>query len=264
MPLDLPEPDRRELARAQLPLVVCVIRFEPLPLATDPRTAIALHERLGGKSGSFPRTEPLQNITFTPGSAGGPIAATTGWRFLSEARDWTATVQSEQASLETTSYGRWGDFQAKLFDLIDAVTERLAPASVLRIGLRYSNRFTDPQVGDPQEWRRYLAPELMGLVLHDRLGAGVLAAQQQVDFDADADVNSTLRHGFYRDDQAQGRLTYVLDFDSYQEGFREWDPDGLKETATRLNDLTLRLFQQVVTADLLAYLRGEDGDGSDS
>jgi uncharacterized protein (TIGR04255 family) len=264
LPLHLPEPDRRELPRAQLPLVLCQIRFEPLPLATDPKVAIAIQDQLGGRTGPYPRTEPMQNLTLSPGALGGAIAATTGWRFISQAGDWIAAVQSDQTSLETTAYSTWDEFRDRLFALIDAVSAHLTPASVTRVGLRYSNRLTDPQVADPRDWGQYLAPELLGLLVHDGLSEGVIAAQQQVDFDPDGEAKSTLRHGFFRDDQAAGRLTYVLDFDSYREGFRAWDTDAIKQTAVGFNDLTLQLFQQIVTPDLLAYLRGENDNAGNA
>lgn len=264
MPLDLPDPDRRPLERAQLPLVVCQIKSEPLPLATDPRVAIAIHEGLGGRNGRFPRTEPIQNFTITAGVAGAPVTSTTGWRFASEDRDWGVVIQPDQVSLETSAYATWDDFRDRLFELIDAVTQHLGPASVLRTGLRYVNRLGDPEVASPAEWDGLLVPELLGLALHDRLGVGILAAQGQVDFDTGDDVKTALRHGFYRDEQEGGRLTYVLDFDSYQDGFRPWDSQALKDTANGLNDVTLQLFQQVVTERLLAYLRGEDDDGGNT
>jgi uncharacterized protein (TIGR04255 family) len=263
MPLDLPEPDRRQLARSPLQLVVCQIRFEPLPRASDPRVAIAVQERFGGRAGTFPHAEPMQMLTVTPGAAS-PLTPTTGWRLSSAARDWIITVQSDQASIETTAYTTWGEFRDRLFELIDAVSAELDPASVLRLGLRYSDQVTEPAVGSPAEWERWIARELLGVVLHPRLGQAVLAQQQQVDFDAGDDLKSTLRQGFYRDGQADDRLTYVLDFDSYQEGFRMWDTDALKEIAIRLNDLATRLFQQTITPEMLAYLQGEDGNAGNA
>jgi uncharacterized protein (TIGR04255 family) len=261
LPLDLPAVERRLLARSPLQLVVSQLRFEAVPRATEARVALAIHEQLGGPDGPLRRMEPIQNVQITLGAGQAPTATPTGWRFVSEAADWTASVLPDQATLETTSYEEWeGTFRERLFALVDAISEQLVPPTLQRIGLRYVNRVSEPAVSAPPEWQRYLAPEVLGPILHERLGPGIVAAQQQVDLEATDDLRAIFRHGFFRDLQEGGALTYVLDFDTYQERYSVWNAEEIKTTADRLNDLSLRLFHQVVTDELLTYLRG-DGDG---
>jgi uncharacterized protein (TIGR04255 family) len=263
LPLELPDPDRRQLQRSPLQLVVCQVRFEPAPRAAESRVAFRLQERFGGQDGLFPRIEPIQNLTLSSGPAG-PVTATTGWRMTSAGRDWTLVLHPDQAALETSVYETWDVFSERLFELIDAVSELLEPSSFTRLGLRYIDHITEPVVESPAEWQQFISPEVLGILLHERLGPGVMATQQQVDFDAGGELRSTLRHGFFRDEDAGSRLTYVLDFDAYVEGFRAWDSEAIKGMTVSLNDLSLRLFQAAVTTRLLDYLRGEDSDVADS
>lgn len=261
MPLDLPEPDRRPLARSPLQLVVWQVRYEPVPRASEARVALAVHESLGGREGPFAKMEPLQNLNITLGPQPFSQATANGWRLTSSSGDWTAQLLGDQASLETTAYETWeGTFRERLFGLVDAVTDELQPQTFNRVGLRYVDRITEPPVETALEWSRYLNPEFLGLVMHEVLGPGVVATQQQVDLDAGDDKRATVRHGFFRDQLQAGKLTYVLDFDMYREGIAEWDATAIKALADDLNELALRIFQQTVTSEMLDYLRSDDDD----
>ncbi len=256
MSLDLPEPDRRPLSRSPLQLVVCQVRYEPVPRASEARVALAVHELLGGREGPFAKMEPLQSLNITMGPQVMPTATPNGWRLTSTSGDWTAQLLGDQSSLETTAYETWeGMFRKRLFGLVDALTEQLQPETLNRVGLRYVDRITEPVVNGPAEWSQYIAPEILGPVLHEHLGPGVTAAQQQVDLDAGDEKRATLRHGFFRDQLQGGKLTYVLDFDTYREGIAAWNADEIKGLADELNELALRLFQQTVSAEMLEYMR---------
>jgi uncharacterized protein (TIGR04255 family) len=259
VPLELPEPDRRPLGRSPLQQAVCQIRYEALPRATEARVALAVHDRMGGRQGPFRRMEPLQGVQISLGPQPLPTPAPTGWRFLSDTGDWTGTLLSDHLALETTAYDSWdGTFRERLFGLIEAVSSELEPATVRRAGLRYVNRITDPPVESPQEWERYFPQELLGLVRHQHLGPGVTAAQQQVDLNATDAISVTLRHGFYRDAQRAQALTYVLDIDTYRDGYYPWDVQELKDLTDELNELSLQVFQQTVNSEMLDYLRHSD------
>src|SRR5450756_448179 len=60
MPLDLPLGEHHQLPGSPLTLVVCQIRFDANPAATDSATILALHETLGGKEGMYPFLERAQ------------------------------------------------------------------------------------------------------------------------------------------------------------------------------------------------------------
>lgn len=266
MPIELPAPDPRPLEHSPLELVVCQVRFETLPRAAEPRFALAVQEALGGRDGPFSKMEPIQSQTLTVAAIPAGVqpfstAAQSGWRLSAHDNRWVITLLPDQAALETTAYETWeGTFRDRLLLLFDAVTEYLEPTAIQRVGLRYVDRLKEPAVNAPTEWSRYIRSEVLGLITHDRLGPGVVASQQQVLLDAD-DLRATLRHGFVTEDEVES-LSYLLDVDAYQEGFRVFVLDELKETVERLHTLCLSLFQQTVTDEMLRLLRGDDDSGS--
>src|SRR5690349_2509778 len=105
MVLDLPEPDTTQLPGSPLELVVCEIRFESKSDVNAPATALEFHEEIGGSDGLFNRLEPVQQQTLTMvmGAQAPNIDSqgVTGWRFLSEAGDWTVSLMPDHVALET-------------------------------------------------------------------------------------------------------------------------------------------------------------------
>lgn len=260
MPLDLPAPDKTQLDRSPLALVVCQVRFENVLAVSDSRTMRLVHEALGDRSGPYPRAEPLsdQGVSIQLGAAGATTAAQplqTGWRLRSRDGGWSVALMPSHVALETTAYTTWSDdFRPRLAHLIEATAKHIAPETEQRLGLRYINRITAPPVTRPREWQGHIAPELLGVVLHNRLGPGATAAQQQVDLEVDDGTQCSFRHGFFTDPARNQALTYVLDFDVYREGVSAFDPGDIMTTADAFNTVALQLFQQAITPQLRALL----------
>src|SRR3990172_10712758 len=144
MPLNLPEPDVARLAKSPLQLVVFQVRFEDVPSVADPRIALAVHKNLGDRTGRFPLLEPLRGsqVEVKVGIGGSPISAEqsplSGWRFLSQGRDWTVSLLPGSVALETTAYTTWdADFGPLLTQCLDAVNAEVRPVLEQRVGLRY-------------------------------------------------------------------------------------------------------------------------------
>jgi uncharacterized protein (TIGR04255 family) len=260
MPLNLPPPDKRQLKRSPLVLVVAQVRHEEITDLGTGRAMLEIHKALGGPSGLYPRseqaTEQATNIQVMPGLV--PTALQTqrkGWRLRSADGAWIISLMPEFFSLETTAYTTWGgDFRPRFSTLLDAVTSAIKPATQQRIGLRYIDRISDPVVQSPQEWRDYIAPEFLGPLLHPLLGPAALATHQQIDLEAGDDMHSSIRHGFFADPSRANALTYLLDFDVYQEVIRAFDKESIMAALDGLNLLALQLFQQAVTERLLDHL----------
>lgn len=269
MPLTLPVGDPTPLVRSPLDLVVCQVRYDESLVVSDARVILKIHEALGGKAGEYERLENVRANAIqvsVMGSGGGMEAArsgaASGWRLLSPDGTWVATVMPEALSLETLAYARWQDFEGRLKALIHAVAEHVQPVFMQRIGLRYINRLTTPEVDAPDGWVGWVRNELLGPVLHPTLRDGVQGAVQQMTLDIGKGTKATMRHGIVDDPNVPGRQNYLLDFDVFREGPDSFNPETLIASATAFNDIALSLFQESVTAELYKLLLQEAGNSN--
>jgi uncharacterized protein (TIGR04255 family) len=262
MALDLPVPDKTPLRRSPLQLVVCQVRFDEIFSVNDPRAVLALHKALGGPKGKYPKSESIQiQMTQVQVGPGGPEGAQTlppqgGRRFKSQDDLWTITLLPTHVALETTAYTSWeGDFQNRLFELIDAIDEHIGPTIEERIGLRYINQLTEPTAVSPGDWHGYVAAELLGVILHPAIGPGVSNTLNQVNINFGEGLGCLLRHGAVPDPGQPGKTNYMLDLDTFRQQPRDFLAQDIKSCADELNDLVLRLFQQSITPELYKFLK---------
>ena len=261
MPLALPDPDRSRLPRSPLDLVVCQLRFEARPQVRDAQLALAIDEALGGAQGRYVRLEQVQaqevNFVVGPGAAPavGPAQASSGWRLQTADGQWIVSLMPDHVALETTHYTTWEDFRERMHELIDVTVQHIAPGIEQRLGLRYIDRISEVEARSPADWTRYLAAELLGLVLHEGLGSAVTAARQQVLLDLNEGYSCTFTHGFLPGEAE--RLNYVLDYDVHREGGRPFDADLVKQALDVLHDDALKLFQASITPALYEVFQGD-------
>jgi uncharacterized protein (TIGR04255 family) len=263
MPLDLPAADKTQLAHAPLELVICQVKFDETVAISDSRTILDVHTRLGGRAGQLSKVQESQvQVMEVPMGPAGPAGLPTtkthrGWQLASDDGTWTATLLPDSLALQTTAFTSWKeDFGPRLHDLIDAVAEAAKPSMEQRIGVRYVDRIAIPDVHVPGEWDSWIAPELLGPILHARLGPGVRTIMQQVDLDVADDVRCTLRHGAMPDPNRRGMYQYILDADVFREGLRGFSSADVRAAADDFHDAAVKIFQQAITPKLLHRLRG--------
>ena len=263
MPLELPAADKTTLANAPLELVVCQLKFDETVAISDSRTILKVHEGLGGRSGTFPKVQETQvQVTELPigpaGLAGLPTTKTQkGWQLASEDGAWIATLVPDSLALQATRYSSWEeDFGPRLYALIDAVAGAAGLSMEQRLGVRYVDRITRPEVNTPVDWKHWIVSEMLGAILHPTLGVGVRAAMQQIELDVADGVRCTLRQGTLPDPSRHGAYQYILDTDVFRDGLRRFDVDDVKHAATQFHDAAVRIFQQIVTSDLRLELGG--------
>jgi uncharacterized protein (TIGR04255 family) len=257
--LDLPDPDVTQLPGSPLELVVCEIRFETKVSVSESKTALDLHESLGGPEGLFQRVDPVQQQTLTMMVGAPPNLESrglSGWRFSAETGGWTLSVMPEHVALETTAYTTWENFREQLHPVIAATEAVIAPGFAQRLGLRYIDRIRELQLKAPADWAPYIAPELLGFAASPNLGPALRNAQQQLLLDLDEGFFCTLRHGFVVEDDGEPTVDYLLDYDLFREGGRRFDREDLIAALDHLSAAGLQLFQASVTDDLLARFRG--------
>lgn len=261
MALALAEPDKTRLARSPLQLVVCQLRFEDIPSVADPRIGLAIHEFLGGRTGPYPIFEQLKGEQLEVQiGVGGPIATQqstlSGWRLFSEDRRWIVSLLPGSIALETTAYTTWEEeFGPRLRAVFAAAAEELKPVLEQRLGLRYVDVLTEPEVTTPIGWRGWIVDELLGPILHERLGPFVRSTRQQLEIDTGDGTRCTLRHGALSDKVHGDRTSYLLDWDVYRDHAQPFDLADLSAAAASFNLLALRLFQQAITPEMLSYLK---------
>ncbi len=260
MSLNLPPPDKTQLPRPPLELAVCQVRFEETHRVSDHRFGLDIHKALDGRNGLYPHIQSRHgqsmNLQVGPGGLSPSVTPLqAGWQMSSEDESWSVVFMPSSVSLETTKYTTWSaDFKPRLAELLRVASRFIDPATEQRLGLRYVDRITEPIVSAPQQWHDYIAPELLGVILHPGIGSAVMAAQQQVQLDLGNDIHSILRHGFVPDPARETALNYALDFDIYREGMRAFDVKDIMEAADGFHQLALQLFQQAIPPKMLAYL----------
>jgi uncharacterized protein (TIGR04255 family) len=259
-PLHLAEPDDALLPRSPLTLVVCQVRHDRSLTVADPRVALSVQERLGGK---YPQIGEWRSMAATMTFAAGAAPQVTqehgasGWQMKSDDEAWTVTLQPDFFSLETSAYVDWSDFRSRIVELIDAVTDAYAPALETRIGLRYIDGIDDPVVTAAAGWRGLIRDELLGPLVHPELGDAVRSVSQQVEFDAGDGYRVTLRHGTGPVPGEAG-LVYVLDHDCFRPSGRPFDAAEIMKAADDLHRIALQVFQSAITEKLYTYLKGVD------
>lgn len=260
MALALPEPSTEKLALSPLSLVVCQVRHEENIAASEPKRAFRVHEAV---KDSYPVLEQQsgQELTITAGPLGVqtmPGVSQRGWKMRSNDQTWNAVVMPDFFSLETTDYDDWSDFRRRLDVLSKAVTSAVEPSLEQRIGLRFIDRITHPDVKTPKDWGRWIDPAFLGPIAHERIGEGVTTSQQIIQLEAGDGRSLILRHGAVRDPEAGGQWTYLIDQDCFVQRGRPFDVDQLLEAAESLHTLALQVFQQAITTDLYRYLKGDE------
>lgn len=259
-PLELPPPNDVPLAKSPLSLVVCQVRHDRNLAASDPKRALAVHAQV---SDAYPRISEATNQTigFVAGPGGAqvsqPAEQLKGWQFRSQDEAWTASVQPEWFSLETSAYTTWEDFRARIAALTKAVASEVGPAVEQRVGLRYVDEIKNPTVVDPRDWASWIDDALLGPILHASLGPALRSTQQVLELQAPENLGVILRHGSLALPSASQSL-YLLDIDCFRQQGRPFEEDDVLGTLERLHTLALQVFQASITPKLYDYL----ADGS--
>ena len=249
MPLDLTDLDRRVLRHAPLATVICQVRYNVTSAASDLETARSFQQRLAER-GLFDRLDQIVESTLNvavaphvaPAVAQGPL--NTGWRLTAADGTRLVSLLPTHFAVEATAYNGWEeDFAPLLYEVLDAVVELVQPVFEQRLGLRYVNQLTHPEVVEAAEWRGWIDESFLAMATHDELGPMLTFLRQQAILQLDGEARCTVNSGFSPDPDRDGALTFLLDFDIAREGTRGFDAAQIRETLDLFNSYALRLFQ---------------------
>lgn len=249
-------PKTDTLAQPPLELVVCEVRHEPKPEATNPTAVLNLQAALGH---GFEKFEPISGTEFMV-TAGGPgqvfpqVNQAQGWRLTTADGAWIATFKSDAFALECTQYTTWTDFRTVLAKLIGVVFDAYQPQLCQRVGVRYVDRLWRKDSTIPKEWKGFLDPGALGLASNEVLAGYVRVAQTNHEMSFD-DYKATVR-GSIASDQTPNKHSFLLDIDCFDERAAAFNPKSLEVIVEELHSLSLRLFQVVLTDAMYTELHG--------
>ncbi|MFI2347148.1 TIGR04255 family protein [Streptomyces sp. NPDC019443] len=247
------EPEDRRLSRPPVVLVVCQVRHETEYAASDAARALKVKAALDWPTELTENVVQGLNLAVAHGTGltASQTPAVRGWQLKTPDGRWTVSLQPDHFALETVAYNGWSEFRERLEQLAAAVGEHVAPALEHRIGLRYVNQITHPDVKAPLDWRKFISEELFQEKLYEGLGDGFRAAMQVVEVLPSAHQSLVIRHGLQLG-QGNG-LTYVLDNDSARQGSRSFDVQSILNSVEKLHLNSLRAFEMETTEVLRSY-----------
>lgn len=267
----LPGADRTLLDRPPLELAIAEVRLISPASSIDDEAGLRIRDSLTSKGWHFPtlNVARAQHVAFTMGSGGASQQVSdvaSGWQMISGDGSTQVTVMPESLVVQTMAYHRWSVSLRPLLEAaLEALAEALAPTLHQRIGLRYVNRFTDPDASSPASWSGRVSPELLGAACHPLLGKHVRGAQEQVELSLEETSGALLRHGPFVDPGVANATSYLLDIDVFDGQTARFDAATIVERAEALNRTAAVLFQAALTPGFLRELQGsqaEAGEGS--
>lgn len=262
----LPGADRSLLARAPLELAIVEVRFAGArELPAD--AGLRMRERLEAAGLYLTRLEPrqTQRVNMAPGAAPTVEVGTSGWLLASPDGTVQATLLPEAAVFQTATYHRWSvSMRPSLETVLSTVSELAAPPVVIRIGLRYVNRFVDSDATTVAVWKGRIDDRFLGPICHPHLGDLVRGAQQQVEIAFSDSQGAIVRHGPFVDETSGRSVSYLLDIDCYDSTPSNFDVTELADRAEVLNRTAASLFQSVITEDYRYQLQSGGRTGGET
>jgi uncharacterized protein (TIGR04255 family) len=253
MSFKLPDPKPEKLVRSPLTLVVCQVSHEQIDVG-DPNLAAAIRDEVKDR---YPTLEQqVAQFAVSGGQADPALLSppTLGWKLRSPDSSWNLVISPRFYSLETTRYQDWSDFRQRLEQVSQAVVDTAHPALAQRIGLRFINRITHPEVKNVVDWRPLIDSSFLGLIAHDKLGDLVTSSQQVLQLSFDDELFVIIRHGVFREPGVPGEEAYLVDQDCYVHPGENFSIKHVMDSAEKLHMLVLQIFQQAMTPKLYQYL----------
>lgn len=257
---ELPSADTTLLGNAPLEIAICEVRFTSdgmgVLVGTAERIRDALSQALDIDFPSIqPATQGTMEINLNAGGASWSGDETKGWQIASADGQHSATVLPSSLVWQVGDYVAWSvSMHRPLETLLDVIAAELSPSLVQRIGLRYVDRFVDPDCKVLGDWEGKIDSTLLGPIGNPVFGKMVKGSQQQVELTLDGRHGAILRHGPIPDRPSKS-VNYLLDLDVFANAAAQFNAVEVLGTTARLNRTALSLFQACVSAEYLKSLR---------
>lgn len=254
------------LERIPLLRVIAQLRFSEVPaLSSDENGA-----KLAASLASYPVGRTVQGLTVVFGQGNAePITERQSIRqFLSADSHWTVGVAKDFISLETDAYTSRDDFCQRLSGIVVSITEIARPPVIDRIGVRYVDRWSDPEF--LENIQELLVPEVLGVYPAVAAGGNVqiehTIGNHRILLDSGPAIQ--FRSGYVPPgvsiDQAAPATdspSWLLDIDVFQ----EWSPpiafdaDFVDTHARQFADHAHSLFRWATTEEFIERYRKAGG-----
>jgi len=221
---------------------------------------LALRDRLATVGLELPSVQSVANqeVTFEVG-ADGPqshvVNTDVGWQLASADGTSLVVITADMVRLQTAQYARWSEtIIGPLTEVLTAAGDELTPSLVQRVGVRFINRFRDPDARTAAAWAGRIDDAVLGPVHHQLLGPKIRSSQSQLEIDLGPAQGAVVRHGAFPDAALQGAVSYLLDIDVFNNASTTPDAAAICAVATQLDRTAFSLFEQITTSALRATL----------
>jgi uncharacterized protein (TIGR04255 family) len=253
-----PPPAEVPLSRAPLIRVLAQVKF-PLVASIERRDFIAPFQE--GIRKAYPILRPEKSQTVLLGPEGVQVQSGTTWRFENADKTWRVSLAPDFLALETTRYTSRDDFLARLETVLVTLGDRIEPAIVDRVGMRYIDRIKGEHFEALPDLVR---PEIAGIV-----GAGVSAVIHQSMTEnlfglPDGQGHVLARWGLLPPQatfdpgmiEPLGESSWILDLDAFVEDSIPFDTGVLLGMARGFAERIYSVFRWVVTDEFLRRYGG--------
>lgn len=181
----------------------------------------------------------------TPKDQGGTPGST--WLFRDSERGWTVSVTSTSLGLEAKTYVDFEDFLGEFKQVLRDLEEVFEPQTEVRLGVRYINRIEDERL--LKRGIAFFVNEKLAGPVGEELGNELQHSLCELRF-RERETWVALRHGLIEP------TTYLLDFDQFVEGERDFSPNDIVPRVKRFHGLIERLFVWALSERYLKELKG--------
>lgn len=252
------------LPSAPLVRTIAQIRFPHLTRFSTNEEAVATRIA-DALADQYPLMDVGQEVTMTitPDGVSEDRSTTRLWRLGSGDRDWQITFCGTFLSIDTTHYVRRKDFAQRLVDAWTAVNEQVTVPYIDRLGVRYVNQVTRPDL--LTRLPELLRSEVLGISLSQDEEVTLLSAITEARYQLSDGASFMARWGMLPANTSIDNAVPVYDYPTWlldMDSFREFAP-GSQQGADIFEDVralarrAYQFFRWAVTEDFLVAFGGE-------
>ena len=223
-------------------LAIAQVRFAPV-YAVEQIVAVAeFQKRLG-------EHYVAQDAPRAVGAGVVGAAGESTWLFRDGERGWTISLTPSSLGLEAITYVDFDDFAAELSKVLRTLEAVFEPRIEVRLGVRYINRIEDDRL--QKRGIDFFVNEQLASPVGADLGTDLQHSLCELRF-RERGGWMAIRHGLVESS------TYLLDFDHFTEGERDFVPKTIVTRVKRFHSLIERLFVWSLSERYLKELKGGD------
>lgn len=248
--------DRFTLARPPIEVAAAELRYPATGPEIPQKVALELRSRLRAiglrMDGLEQSVQQEFSLEVSPDKAAASSnISSRGWQMTDSHQGLTLAIMPTSLSVQITAYARWSkSLEPVLREACEVLRDLVGLELRSRVGLRYINRFTNPEALSAADWVGRFDGNLLGPVAGGPLAGTVVSAQQQLELDFADGVVGVLRHGPFVDAAVNRTYSYLLDIDIFNTSTEQFDPSQTLELWRRLNRRAASLFKALMSDEL--------------